>query len=68
MATRGLTTSSVGLGTCTSTLMFAVGDQCIFRWVGHRTGEDGKLEHYRGIDVLRVQDGEVAEKLVYTKR
>ena len=48
--------------------MFAVGDRWIFRWVGHRTDKDGKLVHYRGIDVLRVRDRKVAEKLVYTKR
>ena len=37
--------------------MFAVGDRCIFLWVGHRTDKDGKLEHYRGIDVLGVRRG-----------
>ncbi len=48
--------------------MFAVGDRCVARWVGHRTDKDGNPEHYRGVDIFRVQGGKVAEKLVYTKR
>ena len=61
MAKKGLlNTSGVGFSPSTSPLMSAVGDRCIF--------ENGKWEHYRGIGVLCVQDGEVAEELVYTKR
>jgi len=48
--------------------MFAVGDRCVFRWVGHRTDKDGKPEHSRGVDIVRVRNGKVAEELVYTKR
>lgn len=48
--------------------MFAVEDRCIFRWVGHRRDKDGRPEHYRGVDILRVRDGKVAERLVYAKR
>ena len=48
--------------------MFAVADRCIFRWIGHRRGQDGQPDHYRGVDILRVRDGRVAEKLVYAKR
>ena len=48
--------------------MFAVGDRCVFRWVGHRTDRDGKPEHSRGVDIVRVRNGKVAEELVYTKR
>ena len=48
--------------------MFAVGDRCVLRWMGNRTDNDGKVERYRGVDILRVRDGKIAEKLVYTKR
>ena len=48
--------------------IFAADDRCVFRWVGHRSSEDGSPEHYRGVDILRVRDGKVAEKLVYAKR
>jgi ketosteroid isomerase-like protein len=47
--------------------MFAVGDRCVFRWVRHWVGEEGTPRHIRGIDVLRVRDGKLAEKLVYGK-
>ena len=47
--------------------MFAVGDRCVFRWVRHWVDADGKPRHIRGIDVFRVRDGKLAEKLVYGK-
>ncbi len=40
--------------------MFAVGDRCVFRWVGHRAGKDGQPVHYRGVDIFRVRNGKVA--------
>ena len=46
----------------------AVGERCIFRWVHRWIDSDGNPEHCRGMDVLRVRDGRVAEKLVYYKR
>ena len=52
---------------CETEELFAVADRCIFRWIGHRSGQDGQPEHYRGVDILRVRDGKVAEKLVYSK-
>ena len=48
--------------------MFAIGDRCTLRWVAQRTGKDGNRERYRGVDIFRVRDGKIAEKLVYTKR
>ncbi len=44
----------------------AMGDRCVVRWVYHwvRDGRDG---HVRGIDLFRVRDGKVAEKLSYVK-
>lgn len=47
--------------------MFAVGDRCVFRWNYRWVDEDGMPGHLRGIDVFRVRDGKVAEKLVYAK-
>jgi ketosteroid isomerase-like protein len=42
--------------------VFAAGDRCTVRWV-FRWG-DG---HVRGVDVFRVRDGKVSEKLAYVK-
>jgi ketosteroid isomerase-like protein len=42
--------------------MFACGDRCTVRW---RYTWDGG--HVRGVDVFRVRDGKVAEKLSYVK-
>ena len=47
--------------------MFAAGDRCVFRWVRRWVDKDGKPRHIRGIDVFRVRDGKLAEKLVYGK-
>ena len=48
--------------------VFASGDRCVvrwrFRWGEERAGEPG---HVRGVDVFRVCEGKVAEKLVYVK-
>jgi ketosteroid isomerase-like protein len=43
---------------------FAVGDRCVVRWVFRWDDRGG---HVRGVDVLRVRDGKVAEKLAYVK-
>jgi ketosteroid isomerase-like protein len=42
------------------------GDRCTVRWV-YRKMRDGKPWHLRGVDVFRVRDGKVAEKLSYVK-
>jgi ketosteroid isomerase-like protein len=44
--------------------MFAVGDRGVVRWVFHWDHRGG---HIRGVDVFRVRDGKVAEKLAYVK-
>jgi len=46
--------------------MFAHGDRCVVRWVYHWE-RDGSKGHVRGVDVFRVRDGKVAEKLSYVK-
>lgn len=45
---------------------FAAGDRCVVRWVYHWV-RDGEPGHIRGVDVFRVRDGRVAEKLSYVK-
>src|SRR5260370_6413013 len=46
--------------------MFAVGDRCVVRWVYTWT-DDGAEQRLRGVDVITVRDGLVAEKLAYVK-
>ena len=46
------------------TLVF--GDRAVVRWVFHWENEGG-AGHVRGIDLFRVRDGKVAEKLSYVK-
>ena len=41
---------------------FASGDRCVVRW--RYTFGGG---HVRGVDIIRVRDGKVAEKLAYVK-
>ncbi len=48
--------------------MFAVGERCVVLWVLRWIGNNGEPQHYRGVDVHRVRDGKVAEKLSYHKR
>jgi ketosteroid isomerase-like protein len=46
------------------TLLF--GDRAVVRWVFHWENE-GIAGHVRGIDLFRMRDGKVAEKLSYVK-
>lgn len=46
--------------------MIAAGDRCIVRW-RYSWVRDGAPGHVRGVDVFRVRDGQVAEKLSYVK-
>jgi ketosteroid isomerase-like protein len=47
--------------------VFAVDDRCTVRWLMRYTGDNGAAQHLRGVDVFRVRDGKVAEKLAYVK-
>ena len=47
--------------------MIAHEDRCVIRWRYEWTNSDGSPGHVRGVDVLRVRDGKVAEKLAYVK-
>ena len=44
--------------------LFAAGDRCVVRWLFRWDDAGG---HVRGVDVMRVRDGRVAEKLAYVK-
>ena len=46
---------------------FEAGDRCIVRWVYRWVNDDGSPGHVRGVDVFKVRDGRVAEKLAYVK-
>ena len=43
------------------------GDRCTVPWLYRWTREDGTQGHIRGVDVLRVRDGKIAEKLAFVK-
>lgn len=43
------------------------GDRATVRWLHRWVGHDGTAGHVRGVDVFRVRDGKVAEKLSYVK-
>jgi ketosteroid isomerase-like protein len=47
--------------------MFTHGDRCVIRWIYNWTNTDGSRGHVRGVDVLRVRNGKVAEKFAYVK-
>jgi ketosteroid isomerase-like protein len=46
--------------------MFASGDRAVVLWTYHWVKEGGP-GHVRGVDVFRVRDGKIAEKLSYVK-
>jgi ketosteroid isomerase-like protein len=47
--------------------IFAAGDRCVVRWVYQWIDEKHNLGHVRGVDLFRVREGKVAEKLAYVK-
>jgi ketosteroid isomerase-like protein len=47
--------------------VIATGDRCVVRWIYTWTGDDGTTGRVHGVDVIRVRDGLVAEKLAYVK-
>ncbi|MES2794714.1 MAG: nuclear transport factor 2 family protein [Bacteroidota bacterium] len=46
--------------------IFAEGDRCVVRWIYRKTRE-GKPWHLRGVDIFKIRNGKVAEKLAYVK-
>ena len=47
--------------------VFGAGTRCAMRWVYRWRNPDGSAGHVRGVDVFRVRDGKVVEKLSYVK-
>lgn len=48
--------------------IFVAGDRCVVRWIyTWNDGENGSKGHVRGVDLFRVRDGKIAEKLSYVK-
>lgn len=47
--------------------IFAAGDRGVVRWLYRWVAPDGTRGHVRGVDIFRVRDGKVAEKLSYVK-
>ncbi len=47
--------------------VIATGDRCVVRWNYVWTNDDGTTGAIRGVDVIRVRDGKIAEKLAYVK-
>jgi len=43
------------------------GDRAVVRWLFTWTNDDGSQGHIRGVDVIRLRDGLVSEKLSYVK-
>ena len=46
--------------------VFAAGDRVVVRWVYNKMKE-GSRWHLRGVDLFRVTNGRIAEKLAYVK-
>ena len=47
--------------------MIVAGDRGVVQWIYTWTNDDGSTSSLRGVDVLRVRDGKVAEKFAYVK-
>jgi ketosteroid isomerase-like protein len=47
--------------------IFVAGDRCAVRWVYQWTDEANQSGHVRGVDLFRVREGKIAEKLAYVK-
>lgn len=47
--------------------IFGYGERCIMRWAYSWQDESGERGHVRGVDIYRVRDGTIREKLSYVK-
>ncbi len=47
--------------------IFAAGERGVMRWVYRWVDRDGQPGYVRGVDVYRVREGRIAEKLSYVK-
>lgn len=46
--------------------MIVAGNRCVVRWIYHKSKE-GKRWYLRGVDIFKVENGKIAEKLAYVK-
>jgi hypothetical protein len=46
--------------------IFTAGERCVMRWI-YRWGDGDNSGHVRGVDLYRVQNGLIVEKLSYVK-
>jgi ketosteroid isomerase-like protein len=47
--------------------IFAFGDRCVMRWTYQWANPEGQSGHIRGVDIYRLENGLIAEKLSYVK-
>lgn len=47
--------------------IFGLGERCVMRWTYSWEGAQGEAGHIRGVDVFRVRNGLILEKLSYVK-
>ena len=47
--------------------IFGMGDRCIMRWKYSWADQTENQSHVRGVDVFKVKDGLISEKLSYVK-
>lgn len=47
--------------------IYGPGKRCFMRWRYEWVDADGRAGHVRGVDIFRVQDGLIREKLSYVK-
>lgn len=47
--------------------VFACDERVVLRWTYHWVDERGVAGHVRGVDVYRMREGKIAEKLSYVK-
>jgi ketosteroid isomerase-like protein len=47
--------------------IFACDDRCVMRWIYRWRDATGQPGHVRGVDLYRVRDGLIVEKLSYVK-
>ena len=47
--------------------IFGMGNRCVMRWRYEWVDVAGKKGHVRGVDIFKVQEGSISEKLSYVK-
>jgi ketosteroid isomerase-like protein/uncharacterized damage-inducible protein DinB len=47
--------------------LFASGNRCVVRWVFHWINSAGEHGHMRGVDVIHIRNGKMAEDFAYVK-